>query len=122
MSLMFDFDTFMSEKIKPAFEAGKIKNIEKVHFLSSAFLRKWIDKNKVPGAFGLNDKLFVLAELMHRLELLEKLGRQGCDNLCEYSAFLDLSNDILERETGNMREILEEINKEFPQEAVDLDY
>ena len=121
MSLMYEFDTFMSEKIKPGFEAGKIKDIEEVHSQTSTFLREWIDKNKEPSAFGLNDELFLLAELMHRLELLEKLGRQGCNGFSEYSAFSDLVVDILERETGNMREILDKINKEFPQEAVNLD-
>lgn len=77
-------------------------------------------KRKKDPLFGLNEEIFLLVGVMHRLELLEKLARQGYDSYMEYSAFQDLVIDIVEKEANNVHEILEELNKRFPSEAVDL--
>lgn len=121
MSLMFEFDGFMSEKIKPGFEAGKVKDIEEVHSRVHKFLSKWIKNNTEKLSFGLNDELFALMEVMNRLIIVENLIRQGCDTFMEYSALWDIVIDRIDKETDEMHEILEKFNKKFPAEAVDLE-
>jgi hypothetical protein len=123
MSLMFEFDTFMSEKIKPGFEAGKIKDIEAVHYRLDTFLKKWIKANTEKIAYGVNDQLFDLMTLMNRLVLLENLVRQGCKRhtFQEYSALYDIVIDRLDKETDELHEILEKFNEKFPGEAVNLE-
>lgn len=74
MSLMFEFDGFMSKKIKPQFEAGKIKDIEEVHYRLSNFLKKWEEKQPKPDGNLIIDQFldlqtFVGQNLMLMIEM-----------------------------------------------------
>ena len=123
MSLLFEFDSFMSEKIKPGFESGKIKDIEEVHHQTHKFLERWRKKNKGEEiCHGVNDNLYAIREVADRLDiLLSTLTNGDLNSYRSYAAFSDITRDVLNNEIDGLTGIIENLNGHFPNQAIELE-
>jgi len=123
MGLSFEFDGFMSEKIKPGFESGKIKDIEEVHYRIHKFLEKWEKKKRgKETCHGVNDNLYAIRDVVDRLDILISILTNGdLDSFRSYNAFSDVARDVLENEVGNLTGIIKDLNGHFPDQAIELE-
>jgi len=115
MSLMFEFDTFMSEKIKPNFGKARLKDIEEVHYRLSKFLKKWINKNNGQEApMEVEQALFELSESINVLKLVEHMG-DGIDFTKEnLTAYWTGIMTMLDYEIDDLNRILEDLANHYP--------
>jgi len=113
MSLMFEFDTFMSEKIKPNFGKGKLKDIEEVHYQLSKFLRKWEKKQPKPnGNLIIDDFLNLQTFIGQNLMLMVEMTSNGFGT--EYpEAFEETVRLLSDSTLGWLNIILKDIAGKF---------
>jgi len=123
MGLSFEFDTFMSEKIKPGFESGKIKDIEEVHYRICKFLNKWEKKKRGKEiCYGVHDSLYAIRDVIDRLDILISVFTNGdLNSFRSYNAFSDVTRDVLENEVSNLTGIIKDLNGHFPDQAIELE-
>ena len=72
---MLKFDDFMTNKIKPAYRKGKIKDEEDLHGKLRDFVSKWLKgelNSKAP--MGVDKALFELNESINVLDLVFNMG------------------------------------------------
>ena len=115
MSLMFEFDTFMSEKIKPNFGKARLKDIEEVHYRLSKFLKKWLDKNEGQEApMGVDEALFELRESINVLSLVYDMG-DGIEFTQEaLTAYWTAIRTMLDYEIDDFNRIFEDLANHYP--------
>lgn len=123
MSLLFEFSNFMAEKIKPGFESGKIKDLEEVYNRIYKFLNKWqSEKRKNEICYGVHESLYAVRDVIDRLNiLLAAIDGSDTSSRRPCMAFIDISRDVLTSEIRSLIGIIEDLNRHFPDQAIELE-
>jgi len=105
----------MSEKIKPGFESGKIKDIEEVHNRLHQFLIKWIKKNEKEREVMNQDIINEFAKLNMAGGYIKLMGNAAYHGVNEPAfVFSDIVKYLSETSLELLNEALESLNKKFP--------
>jgi uncharacterized protein YaaN involved in tellurite resistance len=115
MISMLKFDEYMSNKIKPAYKAGKIKDEEDLHYKLSKFVSGWLKKeldSKAPMI--VEEALFEFRESINVLNLVQNMG-DGMDFDYEtLEAYWTAISVMLDYEIDTLSKTFEKLANHYP--------
>ena len=115
MISMLKFDEFMSNKIKPAYKAGKIKDEEDLHYKLNKFVHGWLKKeldSKAP--MGVDEALFELRESINVLNLVQNMGNDIDFDYDTLIAYWTATRAMLDYEIDALSRTFEELATHYP--------